>query len=64
MNHDEKMQDLKSKIKELREEIKAHADEVDDPKCAALCETSAEVLTGIATAYDHYINRSEKAWEE
>lgn len=63
MDHDEKVQELRAKLVGLRDEIKTHAQEVDDPKCAALCETSSEVLTGLETAFDHYLHKSEAAWQ-
>ena len=59
MDHNEKVQELQQKIKELRDEIKDHARKVDDPKCAALCETSAEVMTGLETAFEHFLNKTE-----
>lgn len=64
MEHEEKVQELHTQIRELRDTLKEHAAEVDDPKCAALCETSAEVLGGLEQAFDHYLARSEKAWQE
>lgn len=65
MDHEEKVKELRQKIHELCGELKAHAEEVaaDHPKCAALCETSAEVLTGLEIAHTHYLEKSEKAWE-
>jgi hypothetical protein len=36
---------------------------VDDPRAKALFETSAEVLTGLVTAFEHYDNKSEPAWK-
>ena len=59
----DKTEELHKKIKALRDELKAHAAEVDDPKCAALCETSGEVLGGLEEAFDHFLNKSEKAWQ-
>lgn len=54
------------RIKAMLRDVAAHAREdeavVDDPKAQALLETTAEVLTGLAAAYDHYEARSEKAW--
>lgn len=64
MTHEEKVQDLCDKIGALRDEIKAHAEDVDEAKCAALCETSAEVMTGLETAFSHYLNKSEVAWQD
>lgn len=58
-----KADEIHQKIKEVRDMAKAHADEATDPKCAALCETSYEVLAGLESAYDHYLQKSEKAWQ-
>lgn len=63
MNHEEKVQELRTKLMDLRDEIKAHAQEVDEPQCAALCETTSEVLTGLETAFGHYLDKSEAAWQ-
>ncbi len=43
----------------LRENVAATA----DPKAQALFETSAEVLGGLATAFDHFDRRAENAWQ-
>jgi hypothetical protein len=64
MEHDDRAEELHEKIRNLRDELKAHAEEVDNPKCAALCETSAEVMGGLETAFDHFLEKSEKAWED
>ena len=55
--------DFHARIRALRDELKAHAQEATDPKCAALCETSGEVLAGLEEAFDHYLHKSEKAWQ-
>ncbi|NEE03595.1 hypothetical protein [Phytoactinopolyspora halotolerans] len=34
----------------------------DDPKAQALLETSAEVLLGLVTAFEHYAEGREPAW--
>lgn len=44
-------------IDHLREDI----DRVAEPKAQALFETSAEVLIGLRTAFEHYKKGSEKA---
>ena len=55
------------KIKRMLNELKEHAREdvakVTEPKAQALFETTAEVLGGLATAYDHYERAAEKAWK-
>jgi len=63
MSDDQKVEELQSKIGDLADELRLHAEEVEDPKCAALCETSAEVLSGLGVAFGHYLDKSETAWE-
>jgi hypothetical protein len=41
--------------------VRDDASKVDDPKAHALFETTAEVLTGLTTAYRHYDERAP-AW--
>jgi hypothetical protein len=41
--------------------VRDDASKVDDPKARALFETTAEVLTGLTTAYRHYDERAP-AW--
>lgn len=43
-------------IDHLREDL----DRIDEPKAQALFETSAEVLTGLRTAFEHYERGTEK----
>ncbi len=42
----------------LREDI----NKIDDPQAKALFEVSAEVLGGLQKAFEHFENRTEKAW--
>lgn len=56
-------EEIHRKIREVRDLAKDHAREATDPKCAALCETSGEVLAGLEEAFDHYLHKSEKAWQ-
>jgi hypothetical protein len=41
--------------------VRDDASKVEDPKARALFETTAEVLSGLATAYRHYDERAP-AW--
>ena len=41
---------LNAVIKRCRDDI----EKVSEPKAQAIFETTAEVLTGLMTAYDHY----------
>ena len=43
-------------IDHLREDL----DRIGEPKAQALFETSAEVLTGLRTAFEHYERGTEK----
>ena len=52
-------QSLVSTIGHLREDVNL----VEDPRAKALFETSAEVLTGLVTAFEHYEQGSEPAWK-
>ena len=53
-------------IKRMLDEVVTHVredvDKVSDPKAQALFETTAEVLRGLITAYEHYEGRTERAW--
>jgi len=54
------------KIKRMLDDVIRHVREdvgkVDDPKAQALFETTAEVLTGLVTAYEHAEQKAEPAW--
>lgn len=60
IHHVNKMQQLfKEQIEHLRKDIK----EIDDPRCKALFEVSAEVLLGLVKACEDYKNQEEEAWQ-
>ena len=42
--------------------LRLNIDQVDEPQFRAMFETAAEVLGGLATAFRHYEERSERAW--
>jgi hypothetical protein len=46
----------------LIQHVRDDVEKVDDPKAQALFETTAEVLNGLVTAYEHFEQRSEAAW--
>ena len=52
--------ELRELINHLREDVK----KVEEPKAQALFETSAEVLSGLETAFAHYEEKNERAWKE
>ncbi len=57
--HSENIQRLLSDlIAHMRKDVEV----VDEPRFEALLETSAEVLAGLRTAFDHYDQGKERAW--
>lgn len=58
-HHTQKMKGrLQEDIAHLREDIR----KVDEPQLKAMFETAAEVLTGLAKAFDDYERKNEAAW--
>jgi hypothetical protein len=53
-------------IKDMLDDVITHVREdiekIDEPKAQVLFETTAEVLIGLKTAYDHYESKSERAF--
>jgi hypothetical protein len=49
---------LNDVIQHVREDV----GKVNDPRAQALFETTAEVLRGLTTAYEHFEQRGEQAW--
>jgi hypothetical protein len=54
---------IKRMLNDVVTHVRGDVDKVDDPKAQALFETTAEVLRGLITAYEHYEGRTEKAWK-
>lgn len=48
-------------LTEIVDHVRTDIDVVDDPKAQVLFETTAEVLLGLRTAYEHYVTGAEKA---
>ncbi len=55
-------ENIKGMLDDLIQHVREDVTKVDDPKAKALFETSAEVLTGLKTAYEHYEQGTEAAW--
>ena len=53
---------VKARVCELIEHLREDVGKVSEPKAQALFETSAEVLTGLAKAFDDYEKMTEAAW--
>jgi hypothetical protein len=46
-------------LQELQDHLREDVRKVSEPKAQALFETTAEVLGGLTTAYEHYEQKSE-----
>ena len=55
-------QKIEARLRQLIEHLREDIGKVTEPKAQALFETSAEVLTGLAKAFDDYENKSEASW--
>jgi len=53
---------LRNMLRDVAQHAREDVGKVDDPKAKALFETTAEVLLGLSTAYEHFEDRSEEAW--
>jgi hypothetical protein len=53
---------IKQRLNDLIQHLREDVEKVSEPKAQALFETTAEVLKGLATAYEHYDSKSESAW--
>jgi len=60
----DKMSELHNQIQTLRDKLRTYGEQTDDTAAAALCETSAEVLQGLETAFEHFTEKSETAWQK
>jgi len=56
-------QKMKARLQETITHLREDIEKVDDPQLKAMFETSAEVLDGLAKAFDHYDHKSESAWQ-
>ncbi len=54
---------IKTMLREVMEHAREDVTRVSDPKAQALFETSAEVLDGLITAYEHFEQKNETAWQ-
>jgi hypothetical protein len=55
---------IRATLRELIEHLRSDVGEIEAPKAQALFETTAEVLSGLDTAFDHYERGSEPAVRE
>ena len=52
---------IKARLTETIDHLRKDIDQVHDPKVQALFETTAEVLKGLVTSYEHY-EEKRPAW--
>jgi len=57
-------QEIKNELTDLIITLREGISELEDPQAQALFETSAEVLTGLKTAFSHYEQQFEAAWRQ
>jgi hypothetical protein len=53
---------MRQRFEELIDHLRGDIDTVNEPQFKAMCETAAEVLGGLRTAFRHYEERAEPAW--
>lgn len=53
---------IRGMLNETIQHVREDVGKIEDPRGQALFETTAEVLGGLVTSYEHYENRSEEAW--
>jgi len=61
IHHARKMSaELTAMIDHMRHDV----DQVDEPQFKAMFETAAEVMGGLVTAFRHYEEKNEHAWNQ
>jgi hypothetical protein len=54
---------VRKEFRELIVHLRGDINKVDEPKAQALFETTAEVISGLDTAFKHYEEKNESAWK-
>jgi hypothetical protein len=55
---------IRGMLSDIRDHLREDVSKVEDPRAEALFETTAEVLGGLITAYEHYERGAEEAWQD
>ena len=55
--------DMERKLEDLITQAREEIEQVNEPRRQALLETTAEVLTGLKTAFSDYREGKETAWK-
>jgi hypothetical protein len=53
---------IKAMLEELITHLREDVDKIDEPRAQAMFETTAEILTGAKTAFEHYEAGTEAAF--
>jgi len=53
---------IRGMLNDVVQHVREDVGKVNDPRAQALFETTAEVLRGLMTAYEHFEQRGEQAW--
>lgn len=56
-------QQVKERLQELIDHLRADVHQIDEPQAKALFETTAEALGGLKRAFEDYEDKDEEAWE-
>jgi hypothetical protein len=54
---------VRKEFRKLIDHLRGDIKKIDEPKAKALFETTAEVISGLDTAFKHYEEKSENAWK-
>ena len=54
---------VRKEFRELIDHLRGDLNKIDEPKAQALFETTAEVISGLDTAFKHYEEKNENAWK-
>jgi hypothetical protein len=57
-------ENIRHELEALIQHARADIGRVNEPRFQALLETTAEVLTGLKTAFEHYGRKEEPAWRD
>jgi hypothetical protein len=54
---------VRKEFRQLIDHLRVDIDKITEPKAQALFETTAEVISGLDTAFKHYEEKNENAWK-
>jgi hypothetical protein len=58
------IQKMKVRLQDTVTHLRDDVQKVDEPQLKAMCETSAEVLSGLVKAFSDYEAKNEAAWRK